>query len=63
MGILQFILIAVVVGVVVFLVNTYLPIPAPIKKIILWAAVIVLVLILCAALGLFGHDIAIPRLR
>lgn len=62
MGIIQFILLCVVVGIVVWLVLK-LPLPAPIKTVILWGAVAVLVLILCSALGLFGHDIQIPKLR
>ncbi len=63
MGILGYILLCVVVGVVVWAVTKFIPLPAPIKTLIIWAAVIVLVLILCQALGLFGHDIAIPHLR
>lgn len=64
MGILEFLLIAVVLGLVVWLVNTYLPIPQAIKTIILIAVVIVLVVILLRAMGVLGGvDYQIPRVR
>jgi hypothetical protein len=64
MGLLQYLLLCVVVGIVVWLVNTYLPIDPSIKRLITIAAVVVLVLILLAAMGLFGGaDIPIPRIR
>jgi uncharacterized protein YhhL (DUF1145 family) len=54
----------VVVGVVVWAVNTFLPLPQPIKTIIMVAAVVVLLFILLRAMGVFGGaDIAIPRVR
>jgi len=61
MGIIQFILICVVIGLVVWLVNTYLPLPQQIKQLIVVAAVILLVLVLLSAMGLFSYDIQIPR--
>jgi hypothetical protein len=60
MGLLEFLVLCVVLGVAVWLVNTYLPLPPPIKTIILVAVVLVLVLILIR--GLVG-DIPLPRLR
>ena len=64
MGILEFILICVVLGLVVWLVNTYLPLPPPIKTIILVAVIIVIIVILLNAMGLFGGaDYRIPRVR
>ena len=63
MGILSFILLCVVLGLVVWAVNTYLPIPAAIKQLILVVVLIVLVLILLSAMGVFGADVAIPRVR
>lgn len=63
MGIIQFIVIAAIIGIVIWAVNTYTPIPAPIKKIILWAGVFVIVLLLLAATGILGHDIKIPSIR
>ena len=64
MGLLEFIIIAVVIGLVVWAVNTFLPIPQQIKTVILVAAIIVIVVILLRALGIFGGaDIQIPRVR
>lgn len=63
MGIIEFIVIAVILGVIVWAIWTYTPIPAPFKKLILWAAVIVLVLLLAHALGLIGKDVKIPSIR
>lgn len=64
MGLIEFIILAVAIGLVVWLVNTYAPIPGQIKTIILVAAVIVLILVLLRALGLFpATDIQIPRVR
>lgn len=61
MGIVEYIIICLFVGLVVYAVQRWAPIPDQIKSLILWAAVIVLVLILLHALGLFGRDIAIPH--
>jgi hypothetical protein len=63
MGVLQFILICVVVGFVVWAVTKFVPMPGPIRNLIVWAAVIVLVLIFLSALGLLGRDFAIPLVK
>ena len=64
MGIIEFIVIAIVLGLVVYLVNTFLPIPPQIKTVILVAVIIVLVLLLLRAMGIFGGaDYQIPRVR
>jgi len=64
MGLFAFLLICCVVGIAVWLINTYLPIDARIKQVITIAAVVVLVLILLQAMGIFGGaDVQIPRLR
>ena len=64
MGLLEFIILCLVVGLVVWLVNTYTPIPQQIKTLILVVAILVLVLVLLRAMGIFGAaDIPIPRLR
>lgn len=63
MGLLHFILLCVVVGLVVWAVVTYTPIPAQIKNLIVWASVVVLVLILLGAMGVFNYDVPIPRVR
>ena len=63
MGLIQFFILALVVGLVVWAIWKFTPIPIQIKKVILWAAVIVLVVILLSAMGIFGHDVAIPKLR
>jgi hypothetical protein len=64
MGIIHFFIVACFIGLIVYLIQTYAPIPAPFKTVILWAGVIVIVLILLQALGIFpGWDYPIPRLR
>lgn len=63
MGIFYFILLCLAVALLVGLICKFAPIDQKFKTFIVWAALIILVLILCAALGLFGHDIAIPKIR
>jgi hypothetical protein len=64
MGIVEFIVIALVLGLIVWLINTYAPIPQQIKTIILIAVIVVLLLILLKAMGVFsGADVQIPRIR
>ena len=64
MGILEFIILCVVLGLVVWLVNTYLPIPQAIKTVILVAVIVLLVVVLLRAMGIFsGADVQIPRIR
>lgn len=64
MGLIEFFILCIVIGLIVWAVNTYLPLPAPIKTLILVAAVIVLLVVLFRALGIFGGaDIQIPRIR
>lgn len=63
MGIVEFIILAVILGVIVWAVWKFTPIPMPFKQVILWAAIIVLVLLLLHSLGVIGKDIQIPRIR
>ncbi len=64
MGIIQFIFLCIVLGLIVWLVNRFLPIPQEIKTIIMVAVIIVLILVLAGAMGLFSlGDMQIPRLR
>lgn len=63
MGLIAYILLCVVVGLVVWLATAYLPLPGQIKQLIVIAAVVVLVLILLGAMGIFQYDVPIPRLR
>lgn len=60
MGLLEFIVLAVVLGVLVYLLTTYIPMPPAIKNLIVIAVVLVLILVLARALV---GDIQIPRLR
>ena len=63
MGIIEFIIIACIIGFIVYLVQQYAPIPPQFKTMILWAGVIVVLVILLRALGIFGTDWQIPRVR
>lgn len=60
MGLIEFILLVVVIGLIVWVVNTYLPIPEPLKTIILVVAVVVVLVVLIRALG---FDLTIPKIR
>jgi uncharacterized protein YhhL (DUF1145 family) len=64
MGIIEFIVLALVLGLIVWLINTYAPIPQQVKTLILVAVIIVLLLVLLRAMGIFsGGDMQIPRVR
>lgn len=54
MTLLGLIVLFIVVGVIMYLVNTYIPMAQPIKTLLNVAVVIVLVLFLINALGLLG---------
>jgi hypothetical protein len=60
MGLIQLIIILAVVGVLLYLVETYIPMAAPIKTLI---RVVVIVVIVLWLLRLFVGDVAIPSLR
>lgn len=60
MGLIQLLVVLVVVGVGLYLIETYLPLSPPIKTVI--RVVVVLVLILWL-LQLFVGDIPLPRFR
>lgn len=60
MGLLEFVVIAAVLGLAVYLVTTYVPMPPPVRTIIIAAVCLVLLLILIR--GLVG-DVTLPRLR
>lgn len=53
----------VVIGVLLWLVNTYIPMDGKIKKVLNVVVVICVVLWLLRAFGVLGHDIPVPQLR
>lgn len=64
MGLISFIVLCVVLGLIVYLVTTYLPLDQKIKLIIIWATVFVLLLVFLQATGVLGNfDVMIPRIR
>ena len=63
MGLVQFIILCVVVGLIDWLVVAYTPIPTQIKNLVVIVSVLVLVLILLSAMGIFGFDVQIPRFK
>ena len=63
MGILEFIAIAALLGFGAYCLITYIPMAQPIQKIIVFAVVAFLVLILLSATGLLHLDMQIPRVR
>jgi hypothetical protein len=60
MGLIQLVLVLVIVGVVLYLIETYIPLSPPIKTVLRVVVVVVLCLWL---LQLFVGDIPLPRLR
>lgn len=63
MGIIQFIVIAALIGIFIWAIHTYTPIAPQIKKLILWCGIIVIVLLFLMATGILGHDVKIPSIR
>jgi hypothetical protein len=60
MDIVNFLIIAVILGLAVWVIQTYTPIPQPIKTVILVAVILLLVLILIRSLV---GDVRFPQLR
>ena len=63
MSLITLVVTLIVVGVLLWLINTYLPMDGKIKKILNVVVVIAVVLWLLAAFGILGHggDIRVPR--
>lgn len=60
MSLIGLLLVLVICGVVLYLVETYIPMSPPIKTVIR----VVVVLVLCLwLLQAFGFDVAVPRIR
>ena len=55
----------IVVGVLLWLVNTYIPMADPIKKILNVVVIICVVIYLLSAFGVLGnlHDVPVPQVR
>lgn len=65
MSLISVVITLIVVGVLLWLVNTYIPMDAKIKKILNVVVVIAVVLWLLSAFGVLGHtgDIRVPQIR
>jgi hypothetical protein len=65
MSLISLVITLIVVGVLLWLVNTYIPMDAKIKKILNIVVVICVVLWLLSAFGVLGHsgDIRVPQIR
>ena len=55
MDLLTILIVIVIVGVILWLINSYIPMQASIKKILNVVVVIVLIIWLLSAFGLFAH--------
>lgn len=62
MSLISLVVTLIVVGVLLWLVNTYIPMDGKIKQILNIVVVIAVVLWLLYAFGLLGHDIKIQKL-
>ena len=65
MSLISLVVTLVVVGVLLWLINAYIPMDAKIKKILNIVVVIVVVLWLLSAFGIIGHsgDIRVPQVN
>jgi hypothetical protein len=63
MGLIQLIVVLAVVGLIVWLVVTYIPMPVIFQRIIIGVAVVCVVLYILRVFGLLGFDIPLQRLR
>jgi hypothetical protein len=63
MGIIAFLLLCIVVGLIVWLAITFVPMPEQFKRALPIIAIILLVVLLLALMFGAGHDVMIPRLR
>jgi hypothetical protein len=63
MGLISFLLLCIVVGVICWLAVNYVPMPPEFKTAIPVFALVILVLILIVSVLGIGHDVVIPRLR
>lgn len=63
MGIIAFLLLCIVVGLIVWLAVTFVPMPPQFKTALPIIAIVLLVVLLIALLFGMGHDVPIPRLR
>jgi hypothetical protein len=65
MSLISLVVTLIVVGVLLWLINTYIPMDAKIKNILNIVVVIVVVLWLLSAFGILGHggDIKVPQMR
>ena len=59
MSLITLIIVIAVIGLIVWLVTTYIPMPEPFKKIIIVVALIVVVLYCLSAFGILG-DVSLP---
>jgi len=57
LGLVEFIVLVLIVGVLVYLVNTYAPIDDKFKTLITWAAILVLIVLFIRGLGLLSFDV------
>lgn len=64
MSLLGLIVLICVLGFIAWLVNAYIPIPAPFKTLIMVILIVIAVLVTLNAFGLLGNlDMAVPRVR
>jgi hypothetical protein len=65
MSLISLVITLIVIGVLLWLVNTYIPMDGKIKKIINIVVVICVVVWLLSAFGIIGHtgDIRVPQVR
>ena len=64
MSLITFIVVVVIIGVALWLINTYIPMQANVKKFLNIAVVVLLILWLLYAIGILpAGDIRVPRVR
>ena len=61
MGIVHYLVLAAIVGFIAWALVKWVPMPAGVKTLVTWSAVVILVLILLNAMGFLPNDYPIPR--
>lgn len=62
-GLIGLVVTIIIAGLLVWLEETYLPLPAPFKLIIRVVVIVAIIVYVLAAFGLIGYDVPLPNLR
>ena len=64
MSLIGLLVLLIVIGLAVYFINTYIPLPAPFKQIILVVAVLVALILVLQAFGVLGSlNVRVPQIN